>query len=127
MDTEDGEFTVCGAGGTTEDAKFDDLVGVIEDFMANFDTEAVFRRLPPFASVSSDHERYGLHKELIAQKEAELDAYVLEHCESIASVEDATSLLSSRSKEIADEVWDFITEGCFDYTTFAELWKQHSG
>ncbi|ESL06790.1 hypothetical protein TRSC58_05531 [Trypanosoma rangeli SC58] len=126
MDTEDGEFVVCGTGGTAEDVQFDNLVGVIEDFIANFDADVVFRQLPPFSSLPSDHERYGLHKEVVAQTEAELDAYVLEHCESIASLKDATALLSNRSEEIADEVWDFITQGCFDYTTFAELWKKHN-
>ncbi|PWV17511.1 putative ARF-like 2-binding protein [Trypanosoma cruzi] len=125
MDTEDGEFMVCGSGGTVEDAQLDDLVGVIEDFMAHFDPDAVFRQLPPFSSVASDHERHRLYREAVLQTEADLDAYVLEHCGSIESLKDATSLILDRSDEIAEEVRDFINEGCFNYTTFVELWKQN--
>ncbi|KEG12159.1 hypothetical protein DQ04_01941060 [Trypanosoma grayi] len=122
MDTEEGEFIVCGSCGTAKDIQFDELVGVIEGFMVNFDPSAVLKRLPPISSVTDDHERHVLHKGVLAQVEAELDAYVLENCPSIESMEDAASLLLARSGEIADEVWDFISEGCFDYSAFVEMW-----
>ncbi|KAH9589136.1 hypothetical protein LSM04_002718 [Trypanosoma melophagium] len=124
MDCDEEELFLCGNGGSAEDVQFDELVGVIENFMVNFDPNSIFSELPPFSSIPNEHEKQKIHRDLIAQVESELDAYVVEHCDTIKSMEAAAELLSSRRDEIVDEVWDFVSEGCFDYNTFLTMWEK---
>ncbi|ORC92602.1 uncharacterized protein TM35_000033550 [Trypanosoma theileri] len=125
MDCDEEEFVVCGNGGSAEDIQFDELVGVVENFMVNFDPNSVFSSLPPFSSIPNEHEKQKIHRDVITRVESDLDAYVLENCQAIESMEVAANLLSNRRDEIVDEVWDFVSEGCFDYLTFLIMWEKY--
>lgn len=120
METEEGEFVVEGFHGSSEDAKFDELVGTIEDFMISYDIDDALKRLLPSKPLDNDHERHTLYRKLIEEVEKAMDTYVLKHCSSFSKMEDVALLLESRKEEISEEVWQFATEGCFDYPTFVE-------
>ncbi|KAK7196131.1 ARF-like 2-binding protein [Novymonas esmeraldas] len=123
MDTDEGEFIICGDGGTPEDAAFDALVGAIEDFMITFDAEQVWQAVPPLHTVQSDHERHTIFTAFLAEVERRLDAHVLAACGDGSSIEEVGALLQRRHEDITPEVWEFVSEGCFDYETFMEQWK----
>lgn len=124
MDTEDGDFIVEGTHGSPDDVKFDEAVGVIEDFMISCDLDAVLKKvLPPFASVKTDHDRHSFHRKVVDSVEKDLDTYVMKHCTSVSSMEELAALLQSRQSEISEDVWDFISDGCFDYSGFLEKWE----
>lgn len=124
MDTEDGEFIICGSGGTPEDAAFDHLVGCIEDFMINYDVTGTLLALAPLRTIDGDHDRYIVFKQFVEKVEHLLDEHVKHECDSIQCMEEAGQLLLARREEISDEVFEFISEGCFTYETFLERWKE---
>lgn len=124
MDTEDGEFTICGNGGSPEDAAFDALVGVIEDFMVTFDLETVWESVPPLHTVSGDHDRHTVYRSVVEKVEAALDAHVLAACPEYGSIDEVGTLLQSRHQDITEEVWEFVSEGCFDFDTFMTEWAE---
>ncbi|KAG8342878.1 hypothetical protein TRVL_06294 [Trypanosoma vivax] len=124
MDTEEGEFVVYGNSGSAEDAQFDQIVGAIEDFMMSFDHGSVFKSLPPFASVASDHDKHQIHRDLLARISADLDECVLQRCEGVTSMTDVMRLLEERCEEVSDDVRSFVREGFFDYSTFVEEWEE---
>lgn len=123
MDTDEGEFIICGSSGSPEDAAFDELVGHIEDFMMSFDMEAALGSLPSSASLPGDHERHAVYRQFVERVGAALDAHVIAACPQYKSINEIGPLLQSRSDEISDDVWEFVSEGCFDYVTFDEQWK----
>ncbi|CBH16572.1 ARF-like 2-binding protein, putative [Trypanosoma equiperdum] len=124
MDSEEGEFVVYGDCGSAEDAQFDQLVGAIEDFMVNLDQDAMLAKLPPFFSVSDEHERHKIHRELLKRVDADLDEHVLKNCQSIGSMENAVRILESRKEEISEDVLDFVSDGFLDYNIFVEAWEK---
>lgn len=124
MDTEEGDFIICGDGGSPEDAAFDAVVGVIEDFMVSFDKEQIWCMVPPLSQASNEHDQHTQYQAVLKAVESELDAYVLAQCPEYASVEEVGALLQTRQNDISEEVWEFVSEGCFDYETFIELWKE---
>eukprot|EP00796_Vickermania_ingenoplastis_P012511 gene12511-8567_t len=122
MDTEEGEFIVEGHS-TPEDAKFDEIVGAIETFMISFDMDAAMKEVvPPLEKPDTDHERHIIYRKLLDKVDKELNTYVHERC-SIASLEEVAELLASRKEEISEEVWDFVSDSCFDYQTFIQKWE----
>jgi hypothetical protein len=123
MDTEDGDFAICGDGGSAADVAFDTVVGVIEDFMVSFDKEQVWSLVPPLHSTSSEHEQHAHYQAVLKAVEEEMDAYVLQRCSEYSSIGAIGELLQQRQEDISEEVWEFISEGCFDYETFIELWR----
>ncbi|CAG9572395.1 conserved hypothetical protein [Leishmania major strain Friedlin] len=124
MDTEEGEFIICGNGGSPEDAAFDAVVGVIEDFMISFDPEQVWQSLPPLHTVSGDHDQHTVYTSFLEKVDQELDAHVLASCPEYKSIEQVVTLLQKRHEDITEEVWSFVSEGCFDYEAFMEQWKK---
>ncbi|KPA78442.1 hypothetical protein ABB37_06069 [Leptomonas pyrrhocoris] len=125
MDTEDGDFIICGDGGSPEDVALDTVVGVIEDFMISFDSERVWDMVPPFHRTSDEHEQHTHFQTVLQAVEKEMDAYVLQQCPDLDSVEEVGALLQKRHLDISDQVWEFVSEGCFDYETFIQLWKEN--
>lgn len=125
MDTEEGDFVICGDGGTAEDAAFDAVVGVIEDFMVNFDTDKIWAMVPPLHETADEHAQHTHYQAVLKAVEGEMDAYVLAQCPEYDSIEAVGALLQARQNDISEEVWEFVSEGCFDYATFIELWKEH--
>lgn len=124
MDTEDGDFIICGDGGSPEDVAFDTVVGVIEDFMINFDRERVWEMVPPLSRTSGEHEQHMHYQAVLKAVESEMDSYVLEQCPDYQTIEAVGELLQQRQDDISEEVWEFVSEGCFDYETFIVLWKE---
>ncbi|KAL7701204.1 hypothetical protein N2W54_002663 [Lotmaria passim] len=124
MDTEEGDFIICGDGGSPEDVAFDTMVGVIEDFMIQFDKERIWRMVPPLHYTSGEHEQHTHYQAVLKAVESELDAHVLARCPEYNSIEAVGNLLEKRQADISEEVWEFVSEGCFDYETFIELWRQ---
>lgn len=123
METEDGDFVVEGFHGSAEDAKFDELVGIIEDFMISLDMDEVMTRLlPPFSSVTNDHEKHQYYRQVLEEVEKGLDAEVLRKS-TLDSMSAVATLLQERKDEISDDVWEFVSDGCFDFTTFIEKWE----
>ncbi|EPY31005.1 hypothetical protein STCU_03698 [Strigomonas culicis] len=122
MDTDDGCFVIEGDHGSPEDAAFDEVVGVIEDFMINFDLDGALRTLPPSHNVANDHERHTLFKNFVSNVERELDKHVMNQCPQFADVAQVGQLLESRKDEIDDGVWEFISEGCLDYVYLSARW-----
>ncbi|KAG5503589.1 hypothetical protein JIQ42_05810 [Leishmania sp. Namibia] len=124
MDTEEGEFIICGNGGSPEDAAFDGVVGVIEDFMISFDAEPLWQSVPLLHTISADHDRHTVYRAFVGRVEQELDARVLAACPHYKSVAEVGALLQKRHEDIAEEVWRFVSEGCLDYEAFMELWRE---
>ncbi|GET87719.1 hypothetical protein, conserved [Leishmania tarentolae] len=124
MDTEEGEFIICGNVGSPEDVAFDTVVGVIEDFMISFDLEHVWQSVPSLHNVSDDHDQHAVYTSFLEKVDNELDMYVLAACPEYKSIEEIVSLLQNRQEDITEEVWAFVSEGCFDYETFMEQWRE---
>ncbi|KPI85944.1 putative ARF-like 2-binding protein [Leptomonas seymouri] len=124
MDTEEGDFIICGDGGSPEDIAFDTVVGVIEDFMISFDMDGVWKMMPPLHSTSGEHEQHAHYQAALQSVEKEMDAYVLEQCPNYGSIDAVGALLQKRRDDISEEVWEFVSEGCFDYEAFMELWRE---
>lgn len=123
MDTEEGDFIICGDGGSPEDAAFDAVVGVIEDFMVNFDMARMWEMIPPLHDTADEHAQHSCYQSVLKAVEAEMDAYVMAQCPEYSSIEEVGALLQSRQGDISEEVWEFVSEGCFDYETFIQLWR----
>ncbi|CAJ1007313.1 hypothetical protein Q4I28_002627 [Leishmania naiffi] len=124
MDTEEGEFLICGNGGSPEDAAFDTVVGVIEDFMISFDLEKMWQSVPPLHTISDEHEQHTVYRSFVEKVDQELDAHVLAACPVYKSSDEVVALLQRRHEDITEEVWAFVSEGCFDYEAFVEQWKE---
>ncbi|KAG5507546.1 hypothetical protein JKF63_06495 [Porcisia hertigi] len=124
MDTEEGEFIICGTGGSAEDAAADAIVGVIEDFMISFDTEELWQSVPPLHTVSGYHDQYTVYRSVLEKVERELDAHVLAAFPEYKSIEEVSLLLQKRRGDITEDVWEFVSEGCFDYEEFIKQWKE---
>jgi ADP-ribosylation factor 2-binding protein len=120
---DDEEVFATGDGGSAEDQAFDELIGVVEDFMFSFDVMALFSTLPPLQQVDDDHQRHKLHKGFVAKIEAQLDAHVTRRIPGV-EFRAAAKLIESRHKEVSEEVWDFVNHGCMDYVSFLALWKE---
>lgn len=119
---EDEETFACGDGGTDEDREFDEIIGVIEDFMCSFDVLQLFDGLPPLTEVESDHDRHIHHKSFVESIEKRLDAHISETLPG-KTVMDIASRIEGRMSEVSEEVWDFVNHGCMDYVSFIALWK----
>lgn len=126
MNTEEDSFEILGDTCNEEDVQFDELVGVLEEFMMSCDVEARLRRLPALKAVSSDHERHTMYRRFLSSIETDLDACVKRHCRSSGGLAfaDVPALLERRKDEISEEVWEFMSEGCLDYLDFVERWGQ---
>ena len=122
---DDEEIFACGDGGSAEDQAFDKLIGVVEDFMFSFNVLSLFSTLPRLEEVSDDHQRHKLHKSFVGQIEQKLDQHVTEHIPGV-DFKASAKLIESRSKEVSEEVWDFVNHGCMDYVSFLALWREQN-
>lgn len=120
---EDEEVFACGDGGTEEDQEFDEIIGVIEDFMISFNPVDMFKDLPSLATVESDHERHNHHKKLVDTIEERLDTHIAEMLPG-KHMADIAAMIEGRMAEVSEEVWEFVSHGCMDYVSFLALWKE---
>lgn len=119
---EDEEVFACGDGGSSDDQKFDTIIGVIEDFMCSFNVMELFPSLPPLSEVDSDHDRHVHHKSFVALIEKRLDDHLAERLPGL-HVTEVAKMIESRMSEVGEEIWDFVQHGCMDYISFMALWK----
>ncbi|CCW61280.1 unnamed protein product [Phytomonas sp. EM1] len=126
MDTSQGEFTICASAESPEDAQFDNLVGAIEDFMISFDLKSALKELPRLRSITGEHEQHAIYKKFLNHVESELNQHILAHFPEYKDISEVESILHAQHDKISEEVWDFISEGCFDYNVFLEEWKANS-
>lgn len=123
MDTEDGDFTIEGTDCSPDTVLFDSIVGAIEDYMVNIDAVELWRLVPVLHTVPNDHDRHTEFREFTKRIEEGLDSYVMKACADLHGIDEASSILESRSEEVSDDAWDFLKNGYFDYASFLEEWK----
>ncbi|EPY42770.1 hypothetical protein AGDE_01153 [Angomonas deanei] len=92
--------------------------------MIQFDLNGAINTLPGFSSVTNDHEKHTIFTNFLANVETELDNYVISRCSGFSTLAEVGELLEARKDEITDEVWEFLSDGCLDYVTFAEQWEK---
>ena len=121
----DEEVIAIGEGGTSEDQLFDQIIGIVEEFMVSLQMDQLMRSLPNMNTVENDHEKHMYHKRIVMECEEKLDARVHEQLPDL-HFSTIVDLLHSRRDEIGEEVWEFVSSGCLEYPSFVALWAANS-